>query len=554
VTSVVASWQATQGTHYADYVSAVISAGLKRFQGDLASDLAKAAAEAHADAILSAAESSADARRTREIAGAGLAWATIVGPAWGAAAAAEAQAAADAIGAIADASQAWAGAIGSAFVGWAMSQAQADADFGIAGAIAGATAGNAAAAAGSMFSAAASKGAADLTLALNAVQTGFVDAATATSLEATKTIAAAETVQRKAVAKADVVLAKDLQAAWSTYAAAECGAVILNARERATIGADYKKDVAGAELAAVKEVAPARKTSSVAAAEANGVYHVKVTGIIADLGILGGQIHVEQVKASQSLISPATLKKWLDSLSSWGDMAAALAKGLAQGVANSINGVQDNFAHTGNLAIAYVNTVADVTDAVVGTPEDQRIRIPMIPLVDWSRGRFTVESDFDHSTSKAAGGFGFGVLGPMGYARLTALRNLSTVDDLAGATKALGAQDQVRSWRDFLPEAEKRLLAAKADYGNSAVMMALSRKQALTRLEGLESAILYHLDDHIPSTIKGAPNAINHWRTEVSGLIADMERLTPHVGKKSAAAWQSRISEMRKRLDDLLGN
>jgi len=27
--------------------------------------------------------------------------------------------------------------------------------------------------------------------------------------------------------------------------------------------------------------------------EANGVYHVKVTGIVADLGILGGKIHVE---------------------------------------------------------------------------------------------------------------------------------------------------------------------------------------------------------------------------------------------------------------------
>jgi hypothetical protein len=184
-----------------------------------------------------------------------------------------------------------------------MAQAQADADFGIAGAIAGATAGNAAAAAGSAFSAAASKAAGDLTRALNAVQTGFVDAATAASLKATKTIAAAETVERKAVAKADVVLAKDLQAAWGTYAAAECGAVILNAREIATIGADYKKDVAGAELAAVKAVAPARKTSSVAAAEANGVYHVKVTGIIADLGILGGQIKVEATKAKATSIT-----------------------------------------------------------------------------------------------------------------------------------------------------------------------------------------------------------------------------------------------------------
>ncbi len=297
VTSIVASWQATQGTHYADYVAAVIGAGLKRWQGDLASDLAQAAAEARADAVLSAAESSADGRAARQMAGAGLAWATIVGPAWSAAAAAQAQAAADSNGAFADASQALADAIGSAFVGWAMSQAQADADFGLAAAIANATAGKAAAAAGSMFTAAASKAAGELTRALNAVQTGFVDAATAASLKATKAIADAETVERKAVAKADVVLAQDLQSAWGTYAAAQCGAVILNARERATIGADYKKEVAGAELAAVKAVAPARKTSMVAAAEANGAYEVKVSAIVADMQILAGTIHVSAVKS-----------------------------------------------------------------------------------------------------------------------------------------------------------------------------------------------------------------------------------------------------------------
>ena len=78
-----------------------------------------------------------------------------------------------------------------------MAQAQADADFGIAGAIAGATAGKAGAAAGSINSAAVSKAAGDLTRALNAVQTGFVDAATAAGVKATKTIAAAETVERK---------------------------------------------------------------------------------------------------------------------------------------------------------------------------------------------------------------------------------------------------------------------------------------------------------------------------------------------------------------------
>ena len=232
-----------------------------------------------------------------------------MGPAWSAATAAQAAASAAAINALADASRAWNRAIGSTFVGWAIAQAQAGADFGIAGAIASATAGKAGAAAGSIYSAAVSKAAGDLTRSLNAVQTGFVDAATAASVKATKAIAAAETVERKAVAKADVVLAQDLQSAWGTYAAAERSAVTLNARERATIGADYKKEVAGAELAAVKAVAPARKTSMVATAEANGVYHVKVTGIVADLGILGGEIKVEATKAKATSISAWLGKK-----------------------------------------------------------------------------------------------------------------------------------------------------------------------------------------------------------------------------------------------------
>ena len=128
------------------------------------------------------------------------------------------------------------------------------------------------------------------------------------------------------MAKADVVLAKDLQAAWGAYAATERSAVTANARERATIGADYKKEVAGAELAAVKEVAPARKTSMVDAAEANGVYHVKVTGIIADLGILGGQIHVEQVKAKATSISAWVGQKAQGLWDKTKDAVAAISK------------------------------------------------------------------------------------------------------------------------------------------------------------------------------------------------------------------------------------
>ena len=317
-----------------------------------------------------------------------------------------------------------------------MAQAQADADFGIAGAIAGATAGKAGAAAGSIYSAAVSKAAGDLTRALNAVQTGFVDAATAASVKATKTIAAAETVERKAVAKADVVLAQDLQTAWGTYAAAERSAVTLNARERATIGADSKKEVARAELAAVKAVAPARKTSMVAAAEANGVYHVKVTRIIADLGILGGEIKVEQVKASHSLISPATLKKWLDSLATWGDMSVAAIKGLAQGVANLGNAAQDVGVGLLNVPAASVNFGSWASENLFfAVPEHMKIRLPYIPSPDWSKGMVTQESDFDHGVSKTAAAIAVSSLSMAGSGRWNGMAGVA--DDVAGAGQAL---------------------------------------------------------------------------------------------------------------------
>ena len=285
------------------------------------------------------------------------------------------------------------------------------------------------------------------------VQTGFVDAATAASVKATKLITAAETVERKAVAKADVVLAQDLQSAWGTYAAAERSAVTLNARERATIGADYKKEVARAELAAVKAVAPARKTSMVAAAEANGVYHVKVTGIIADLGILGGEIKVEQVKASHSLISPATLKKWLDVLSTCGDMTVAAVKGLAQGVANLGNAAQDVGVGLLNVPAASVNFGSWASENLFfAVPDHMKIRLPYIPSPDWSKGMVTQESDFDHNVSKgclevAVGIFGSGAIGKLN-------RVASVADDATAAGRKLlasakGGRGPATSWNGF---------------------------------------------------------------------------------------------------------
>ena len=81
-----------------------------------------------------------------------------------------------------------------------------------------------------------------------------------------------------------------------------------------------------------------------------------------------------------------------------------LSRGLAQGVANLVNGVQDIAVETVNLAPLLANTVADLVDP--GTYEP--IRIPYVPSPDWSRGMFMEEATYGsidtHKLSKVIGG------------------------------------------------------------------------------------------------------------------------------------------------------
>jgi hypothetical protein len=83
--------------------------------------------------------------------------------------------------------------------------------------------------------------------------------------------------------------------------------------------------------------------------------------------------------------------------------------------------------------------------------------------------------------------------------------------------------------------------------------MALSRKQALRRLQGLEDAVLWHLDEHIPKEIGNAPEAVAYWRQEVNGFLDEMQRLSEYTGARTAAEWQAKITLMRQRLIALLG-
>jgi hypothetical protein len=99
---------------------------------------------------------------------------------------------------------------------------------------------------------------------------------------------------------------------------------------------------------------------------------------------------------------------------------------------------------------------------------------------------------------------------------------------------------------DFLPEAQRRLDATKAKYGNvEAQMMAMSRKDALKRLNGLGPRVEEHL-----GKIANNPGSrdIPHWTGEIDTWIKQMEDVLPHVGDKTAAEWAAKIAEWKARL------
>jgi len=103
-----------------------------------------------------------------------------------------------------------------------------------------------------------------------------------------------------------------------------------------------------------------------------------------------------------------------------------------------------------------------------------------------------------------------------------------------------------RTWQDFLPEAQMRLQATKAKYGNvEAQMMAMSRKDALKRLNGLTPKIEEHLQK-----IANDPMSrdLPHWTREVENWIRQMEKVLPYIGDKTAAEWAARIAEWKARI------
>lgn len=78
--------------------------------------------------------------------------------------------------------------------------------------------------------------------------------------------------------------------------------------------------------------------------------------------------------------------------------------------------------------------------------------------------------------------------------------------------------------------------------------MAISRKDALKRLNGLAPRVEEHLAKLAsdPET----PDA-SHWQKEVGCWLDQMVMMLPHIGRKTAARWAQRISVWKSSLEQL---
>jgi hypothetical protein len=76
--------------------------------------------------------------------------------------------------------------------------------------------------------------------------------------------------------------------------------------------------------------------------------------------------------------------------------------------------------------------------------------------------------------------------------------------------------------------------------------MSRKRKDALGILVGLAAQVERHVSRVLSSL---GHSSRNKWRGESLGWLLQMEDLLPHVGKKTAAEWQTRIDGWRSAIE-----
>ena len=76
--------------------------------------------------------------------------------------------------------------------------------------------------------------------------------------------------------------------------------------------------------------------------------------------------------------------------------------------------------------------------------------------------------------------------------------------------------------------------------------MSRKRKDALDKIESHVHEVERHIDRLLASP---RHSSRKKWLAEALGWLLQMERLLPHVGKKTAAEWQARIDTWRAALE-----
>jgi hypothetical protein len=66
-------------------------------------------------------------------------------------------------------------------------------------------------------------------------------------------------------------------------------------------------------------------------------------------------------------------------------------------------------------------------------------------------------------------------------------------------------------------------------------------------MEGLAEVLEEHL---AKLAANPASRDVPHWRTEIQAFMGEIERLSEHVGKKTAAEWATRIGAWRQQLGE----
>ena len=124
----------------------------------------------------------------------------------------------------------------------------------------------------------------------------------------------------------------------------------------------------------------------------------------------------------------------------------------------------------------------------------------------------------------------------------------STPTRLARSAEIL-TERQVAGLQRVGAEVAKRVAASKATYGTAKgiINMAISRSQALNRMEGLSVEVVKHL---AKIAAKPLSRDVPHWTTEIRTWIGEIERLNQHVGKKTGQEWASRIAAWKGQLGD----